>query len=73
MMECATAEPDSNTGLPLLFQVSEVEGQITTGLDGDSGKSLSDDKVKQNLCDLLSKFEVEIDTKVRLITLWFIH
>ena len=73
LLEHATADPDAQTQFPLMFQVSEVEGQITTGLDGDSGKALGDDKVRQNLCDLLAKYEVEIDTKVRLIALWFIH
>ena len=73
LMEYATANEDPSSGLPLMFMISEVEGQISTGLDGESGKSLSDDKIRQNLIDLLSRFEVGIDHKVRLITLWFIH
>ena len=57
---------------PLMFTICEVEGQIATGIDG-SGRTVSDDKVRQNLMKLLNRFEVDMEQKKRLLTLWYVQ
>jgi len=57
---------------PLMFTICEVEGQIATGIDG-SGRTVNDDKVRQNLMKLLNRFEVDMEQKKRLLTLWYVQ
>jgi syntaxin-binding protein 1 len=58
---------------PLMFTISEVEGQIATGIDGNNKRAINDDKVRSNLMKLLERPEVGMEQKKRLLTLWFIH
>jgi len=57
---------------PVLFEINDVETQIARGINRDK-KSVSDDKVRNNLMKLLGRPEVEWNAKTRLLIMWFIH
>ena len=57
---------------PVLFEINDVETQIARGINRDK-KSISDDKVRNNLMKLLGRPEVEWNAKTRLLIMWFIH
>jgi hypothetical protein len=58
-----------------MFAISEVEQQMITGVsvNGNSVNTISDDKVRTNLMNLLGRLEVDFVNKKRLLLLWFIN
>ena len=57
-----------------LLEIAEVEGQIITGYSVVNGalRDISMSKIKINMIALLSKEEVVLSEKLRLILLWFV-